>query len=98
MNLNPKQRHYLKSEAHSMKPILIVGKEGCSPSFLKELKQIINLKELIKVKVPPKAALSEKPILEIIQEYDSEILVVGQIGRNVILFKLKKKESTYTLP
>jgi RNA-binding protein len=35
--LTPKQRQFLKAQAHHLKPVVHVGKLGVSPTFLAEL-------------------------------------------------------------
>jgi RNA-binding protein len=40
----------LKSRAQRLEPILKMGKQGLSPAFIKSVDEVLNLRELIKVK------------------------------------------------
>lgn len=46
-HLTTKDRKYLKARAHQLKPILIIGKDGLTPSFASELLLIIEKKNLL---------------------------------------------------
>lgn len=46
-HLTTKDRQYLKARAHQLKPILIIGKDGLTPSFASELLLIIEKKNLL---------------------------------------------------
>ncbi|WP_300410164.1 ribosome assembly RNA-binding protein YhbY [Lagierella sp.] len=49
--INPKQRSYLKSLAHKMEPLLIIGKGGVSENTLVQLDDLLNKRELVKIKI-----------------------------------------------
>ncbi len=49
--INPKQRSYLKSLAHSMEPLLIIGKGGVSDNTIVQLDELLNKRELVKIKI-----------------------------------------------
>jgi len=49
--LTTRQRAHLKSLAHSLKPILQVGKEGITEASIGSLEDALNTRELLKVKV-----------------------------------------------
>ena len=51
MNLNEKQRKYLRGLAHDLKPTVFVGMSGASESVLQEIQQCLAHHELIKVKL-----------------------------------------------
>jgi RNA-binding protein len=48
--LSVKQRSYLKSLAHHLKPVIRVGQEGVNPSIVGEIRKQLLAHELIKVK------------------------------------------------
>jgi RNA-binding protein len=48
--LNNKQRASLKSLAHPLKPIIIVGKKGITDALVLELERALNDHELVKVR------------------------------------------------
>ena len=47
---NP-QKRYLRGLAHDLKPIVMVGAKGITPSLVAELDQALDQHELVKVKV-----------------------------------------------
>ena len=51
MSLNSHQRQFLKAQAHSLKPVVLLGNDGLSESVLKELDSSIEHHELIKVEL-----------------------------------------------
>lgn len=55
--LTSKQRAFLKSEAHSMKPIIQIGKNGLNDQIKTSVRNALDARELIKVtlyKIPMK--------------------------------------------
>ena len=51
-NLSNKQKQHLKSLAHSMKPVVLLGANGLTEGVLAEIEGALAHHELIKVKVP----------------------------------------------
>lgn len=51
MNLNNKQKQQLKSLAHPLKPIVLLGNNGLTEGVLAEIEQALIHHELIKVRV-----------------------------------------------
>ena len=46
-----KQRSYLKSLAHNLDPILIIGKGGVTDNTIKQLNDALEKHELLKIKI-----------------------------------------------
>ena len=86
-----KQRAYLRGLANTMSPIFQIGKNGVEETFLRQLKEALEARELIKIKVLEKSfqKLEEK-------RKDSEIYFNGQIydaySKILDIFKSVKKE------
>ena len=51
MNLNKKQIQYLKGEAHSLKPVVLLGSNGLTEGVIAEIDSALEHHELIKVKI-----------------------------------------------
>ncbi|MBI5330661.1 MAG: ribosome assembly RNA-binding protein YhbY [Betaproteobacteria bacterium] len=49
--LSPEQRKYLKSEAHTLKPVVMIGSAGLTEAVIQEAERAIKAHELIKVRV-----------------------------------------------
>ena len=84
-NLSSSQRSYLRSQAHHLEPVVLIGKNGITDGTLKTVNTALNTRELIKIKFreykDEKQSLSPK----IAKLTDSQI--VGIIGHTVILFR-----------
>ncbi|MBX9869260.1 MAG: YhbY family RNA-binding protein [Burkholderiaceae bacterium] len=51
LNLTPAERSELRSEAHALKPVVIIGESGLTPAVMKEIDASLNSHGLIKVRV-----------------------------------------------
>ena len=79
------QRKFLKGKAHSLEPVILVGKQGVTSSLIKTTNAALNDHELIKVKFVDLKDQKKALIEEISKKTDSE--VVGTIGHVSILFR-----------
>jgi len=84
-NINSSQRRYLKSQAHHLKPVLIVGKGGVNDGAIEVIKKALDKRELIKIKF--RDFKENKSILskEIVSKTNS--ILVSIIGHTLIIFK-----------
>lgn len=96
MNLSNKQKQYLKSESHQLKPIVMIGANGLTEGVLAEIENALEFHELIKVKVSTEDRETKKLICAaIIRETQAnQIQLIGSI---LTLFK-PSKEQKITLP
>lgn len=51
LKLTPAERSELRSEAHALKPIVLIGEAGLTPAVIKEIDAGMNAHGLIKVRV-----------------------------------------------
>ena len=84
-NLSSSQRSYLRSQAHHLEPVVLIGKHGITDGTIESIDRVLEARELIKIKFcelkDEKLSLSEK----IAELTNSE--VVGVIGHTVIIFR-----------
>ena len=84
-NLSSSQRSYLRSKAHHLEPVVLIGKYGITDGAIESIDRVLEARELIKIKFcelkDEKLSLSEK----IIELTNSQ--VVGVIGHMVIIFR-----------
>ena len=84
-NLSSSQRSYLRSQAHHLEPVVLIGKQGITDGTIESIDRVLETRELIKIKFrefkDEKLSLSEK-IAEITNSQ-----VVGVIGHTVIIFR-----------
>ncbi|MFT8728072.1 MAG: YhbY family RNA-binding protein [Liquorilactobacillus ghanensis] len=89
-NLNNKQKKWLKAQAHTMRPVVQVGKEGCSPEWLEQLKLAIEKRELLKISVLANAAVDELETKEFL-EVNSKMQVIQILGHVITVYCPAKK-------
>jgi len=84
-NLSSSQRSYLRSQAHHLEPVVLIGKHGITDGTIESIDRVLKARELIKIKFrefkDEKLSLSEK----ITELTNSQI--VGVIGHTVIIFR-----------
>ena len=81
-----KQRRALRSLAHSLKPLLQLGKNGLSDQFLDQLNTALLQHELIKLKVLENAPNTPRECAKILEEQPA-LEVIQTIGRTIILYR-----------
>jgi RNA-binding protein len=86
-DLNPKQRAFLKSLAHPLKPIHQIGKEGITESAVRAVEDAFNTRELLKVKVQEAAPLSAREAGPELASRIPRARWVQTIGRTVVLYR-----------
>ena len=92
------QRKWLRGQAHSLKPIVQIGKQGLTDSALRQVDEALDAHELIKVQaVAPreeKDAIAERLAEELRAD------VAGRIGHIIILFRQNPdpEKQIYELP
>ena len=92
-----KQRAYLRGLANTMSPIFQVGKNGVEETFLRQLKEALEARELIKIKVLENSGLDAREASnEICEAIGCE--GIQAIGSKIVLFKQSKKKPTIELP
>ena len=94
--LTGKQKRYLRGESSLLNPGAYVGKEGLTPEVVGEIQTALKANELVKIRIGRNAP---EEVLEIRDELQTMELgeIIQVIGRNIILFKGKKKDSRYPL-
>ncbi|WP_392559046.1 ribosome assembly RNA-binding protein YhbY [Orbus mooreae] len=96
MNLSNKQKQYLKSEAHHLKPVVMIGANGLTEGVLAEIDSALNFHELIKVKVSAEDRETKKLICDAIIR-ETNAVQVQLIGSILTLFK-PSEDKKITLP
>lgn len=86
MDLNSKQRRYLKSLAHHLNPSVQVGKQGYSPAMRSEIDRSLSNHELIKVRILADEKTEFKALSEQIAS-DNQAALVDTIGRIALLYR-----------
>jgi RNA-binding protein len=97
--LSPKQRQYLKAQAHHLKPLVHVGKGGVSQSLAAELDVMLESLELMKIKLNQNATDDVDAVIGELEAKVEGLEPVWTIGRTLLVFRpSRNKPSRYTLP
>ncbi|HEL1215403.1 TPA: ribosome assembly RNA-binding protein YhbY, partial [Streptococcus equi subsp. zooepidemicus] len=91
-----KQRAFLKAEAHSLKPIVQIGKNGLNDQIKTSIRQALDARELIKVTLLQNTDETIHEVAEILEE-EIGCDTVLKIGRILILFKVSAKKDNRKL-
>ena len=86
IQLTPKERQALKALAHGLKPVVLLGSAGLSPSVVKEIDRALLAHELIKVKVPGDDRTEREELFASLAE-DLSAARVQAIGKLLVLFR-----------
>jgi RNA-binding protein len=97
MPLSSHQKRYLRSLAHSLDPVIIVGQKGVTPSLLKEFDGALAHHELVKVKLADADRDDRAETIELLRE-GSNAEVVQTIGRVACFFRRNPKQPKIELP
>ena len=85
MELSSKQRKYLRSKAHHLKPVVVIGKAKFSQSVIDTVDNCLKSHELIKIRFSQHKDQKKEIIDEISSTIGSQI--VGSIGNIMIIFR-----------
>lgn len=83
--LKGSQRKWLRGQAHSLKPVVQIGRNGLSEGTLREIDLALDVHELIKVQAA--APKDEKQAMARQIEEDLGAEAVGLIGHILILYR-----------
>ena len=92
VELRGKQKRYLRSQAHDMRPLFQVGKDGLSDNWLKQIEDAIEKRELLKINLLQNTMVEVAEVKEFI-ENNSQIKVVQTIGHVLVLYRRLRKKS-----
>ncbi len=94
--ITTKQRATLRKYANSIEVILIIGKNGITPTVLKQLNDAFPSRELVKGKVLENSLLTAREAAQELAEA-AECDIVQVIGSKFVLYKRNNKEPIYDL-
>ncbi len=97
ININSKQRAYLRSLAHPIEPVLHIGKNGLTPEIIKAVDEAVEKRELIKVNLLKNCFEDPKEIGVMLAERTRSLLV-QVMGRRITLYRESKDNKTIEIP
>lgn len=97
MSLSPPQKSFLRSQAHHLRPVVMLGQRGLTDSVLAELGNAMDAHELIKVRIGGDDRESRVATIdEIIRETGADL--VQRIGHIAVFFRRNEKKPRIALP
>lgn len=95
--LTGKQRAYLRGLANNIDPIFQLGKNGIEDTFLKQVEEALEARELIKIKVLENSGLETREASNYICEKIG-CEGVQSIGSKMVLYKKSSKKPKIEIP
>ena len=97
MALSSSQNHYLRSLAHDLSPVVLLGNKGATAAVVKELNLALDIHELVKVKLSGGDKDERKAQIDFLIE-GTQAEKIHQIGHVVVLFRRNADEPKIALP
>lgn len=95
--LKGKQRSYLKSLSNNLDPIIQIGKSGLSEGVLNQLDDLLEARELIKIKVLNNCLDDQMEMVsKICDELNAEF--VQSIGSKIVIYRESEENKKIFLP
>lgn len=82
------QKKYLRSVAHSMKPVVFVGQKGVNAMLIRAIQEALEAHELIKIKFIEFKQKDQKEALCEKIERTTESVMIGLIGHVGIFYRI----------
>ena len=97
MTLSSSQIRYLRSLAHDLSPVILLGNKGASEAVVKELNLALDIHELVKVKLSGGDKDERQAQIDVLAN-GTGAQKIHQIGHVVVLFRRNDKEPKIALP
>ena len=97
MALSPSQRRYLRSLAHDLHPVILLGAKGATEAVVKELGLALDHHELVKVKLSGGDKDERREQLAVLVD-GTGAEAVQEIGHVVVLFRRNADDPKLALP
>ncbi|GGH84877.1 RNA-binding protein [Pullulanibacillus pueri] len=95
--LTGKQKRFLRKEAHHLKPIFQIGKAGLHETMFKEINDVLEARELIKISVLQNAIEDPNEAGQVLAE-KTEAEFVQVLGNVITLYKKSENNPNLQLP
>ncbi|QOR65607.1 ribosome assembly RNA-binding protein YhbY [Cytobacillus suaedae] len=95
--LTGKQKRFLRSKAHHLDPIFQVGKGGVNENMIKQIDDVLEARELIKVSVLQNCEEDKSSVAESLSK-GAKAELVQVIGNTIVLYKESRENKQLVLP
>ena len=97
MKLTNNQKKHLRSLAHDLRPIVMIGQHGLSDTVLAELESTMTKHELLKIKVRARDRDEKQEIVDKILSF-SKAALVQVIGGVLVIYRPFDENPSIILP
>jgi RNA-binding protein len=95
--LTGKQKRFLRSKAHHLNPIFQVGKGGVNENMIKQIKEALEARELLKISILQNCDEDRDTVADSLTK-GAEAELVQVIGNMIVLYKESKENKQLVLP
>jgi RNA-binding protein len=95
--LGGRAARHLRALGHALDPIVAVGKNGITPSLIKQASAALLQHELVKVRVQPEAPIDRHEAADSLADA-TDAAIAQVLGRTFLLYKRHPKEPKIVLP
>jgi len=95
--LTGKQKRFLRSKAHHLNPIFQVGKGGVNDNMVKQIEEVLEARELIKVSILQNCEDDKDTVAEQLSR-GAKAELVQVIGNTIVLYKESRENKQLVLP
>lgn len=95
--LTGKQKRFLRAEAHHLTPIFQVGKGGVNDEMTKQIREALEVRELIKVRILDNCEDDKQEVAQALAK-GANAELVQLIGLTVVLYKESRNNKKIVLP
>ena len=89
--MNPEQLKQLKTKAHDLKPVIMIGQAGLTEAVSKEIELALDTHELIKIKIRAEREDRKQIQQHICTETQAEL--IQSIGQVVVVYRKKPEQA-----
>lgn len=93
--MNPEQLKQMKTKAHDLKPVIMIGQAGLTEAVSKEIELALNTHELVKIKI--RAERDERKQIQQLICSETNAELIQSIGQIIVIYR-KKPESAKKKP
>lgn len=95
--LTGKQKRFLRAKAHHLTPIFQVGKGGVNDNMIKQIDEVLEARELIKVSILQNCEEDKDTVAEQLSR-GAKAELVQIIGHTIVLYKESRENKQLLLP
>ena len=89
--MNSEQLKQMKTKAHDLKPVIMIGQAGLTEAVSKEIELALDIHELIKIKVRAEREDRKQIQQQICTETNAEL--IQSIGQVIVIYRKKPEQA-----